>query len=95
MQSFGFSPRTTYRGRKPTVPEEAFGTDEGQRMFNRLFAGMMFDDDVRYVLVCHDCNTAIGRRQNSAVVKRARDDDRTQPCTCGGEYLVVRDNRPD
>lgn len=71
--------------------DDTFETDQGQRTFNRIFATQIGFPDARYVLVCHECNTALKRERDSAVVKRARDDDRSQPCSCGGEYELVRD----
>lgn len=68
--------------------------NETQRRFNNLFADQFAPDDARYVMACHECNTAIWRKQNSSYVKRARADDRTLGCSCGGEYEMVRDDRP-
>lgn len=51
--------------------------------------------EARYVLFCRDCRTITWREKDSAVVKRARDPDRTQGCTCDGEYELVRDRQPE
>lgn len=64
---------------------------EGQETFNRLFATSFAFPDARYVLVCHGCNTAVKRERDSEVVKRAREVEREQPCSCGGKYELVRD----
>lgn len=68
--------------------------DRSELSAQLMLADLLAPDDKRYVMACEECNTAIFREQNSAVVKRARDDDRTQNCTCGGEYVMVRDCPP-
>jgi len=66
---------------------------EEQRGFDKMFARAATPDDARYIMVCHHCGTCIWRKQDSAVVKRARRNE--QSCSCGGEYVLVEDARSE
>lgn len=62
---------------------------------DKKLADLLAPYEARYVMVCLDCRTVLCRKKDSSYVKRARDEDRELGCSCGGEYELVRDRKPN